>query len=85
MSEFNATVVVEQVNVPVVLAVVVGTVVFWITETVNVVEQADAVFVTTTVYCPPALTVADAVFAPAVTPGPVQLYDTGLAVVVAIT
>ena len=42
-------------------------------------------FVTTTVYCPPAFTVADAVVAPETIPGPDQLYETGVEVVVAIT
>src|ERR1700752_172538 len=45
----------------------------------------DNVFVTTTVYCPPVFTVADELVAPEVIPAPVQLYETGFAVVVTIT
>ena len=50
--EFNATVVVEQVNVPVVLAAVVGTVVFWVTAEVVVYVQPFAELRTTKVYVP---------------------------------
>jgi hypothetical protein len=48
------------------------------TETVEVLIQPLEVFVTVSVYVPEAFTVAEVEFAPEVTPGPVQEYETGL-------